>query len=214
MNKDEMKERSVDFLLKEYETLQQLIAIEDQQCEKRVTFFLTLAGGSIGIFGYFVRQQPQSGVVQSYPAELYYGSIALLTILLLFGVLTLNRLNARWIYRRMYTDRLMKINKYVVGDDEALGNLLATREKPKKGDLLRDRIRGTLTEFMLFSNSLVVGGLVAVISYHCQDGIVNCFVITWTLTAIAISFPLFLSYAEWMRHEPLSIEKLWRVFRK
>jgi hypothetical protein len=199
-NAEALDQNCLQLLLEEYKSLARLILEEDQQAEKRVTFFLTLAGGGVLVIGYLSRQQ-----VGQYPPDFYYGIVVLLVVLFLFGLSTLHKLNARWVHRRVYVANVEKLQKFIgkSGGEPLLQIFSTPRGDGNKSltEIYKARVRGTLTEFILLSNSLLASGVAGAIIYHHQQARVTPFLVRSCLTIFIISFVALYCYAQWMREE-------------
>lgn len=150
------------FMLKEYDRLGRLRAREENQCEQRVSFFLTITSAAVGAAVLLV----QTG--NMYSKQALSATQGLLFVLLLFGLTISNRLNSRTSKQRAYVELMNEIQEYFVVQDSGLRRYLELQNEllhgpsPPQGviSLLLGRLRGTLTDFMALSNAVLCGGIV------------------------------------------------------
>jgi hypothetical protein len=172
-NKNDNKE-SFDFMMMEYKLLYDLIIEEDNITERRVNLFLSISSLSIG--GVIVL-----GQTTQIPSEtIYLATQGVLITLLLFGLTIFNRVNARVVQLNVYEKLLSEIRSYFAEQDIFLSRYMKRRdellERKKRSKYrivnrtasLLSRLRGSLTEFMLLCNSLLIGGmgLTASLQFH------------------------------------------------
>ncbi|HSA98882.1 MAG TPA: hypothetical protein VLF17_07365 [Candidatus Nitrosotenuis sp.] len=153
-----------DFMMMEYKLIHDLIMEENSISERRVNLFLSISSISIG--GVIVL-----GQTTQIPSEtIYLAAQGVLITLLLFGLTIFNRVNARVVQLNIYEKMLSEIQSYFSEQDLLVGQYikhrreLVQRKKSKHAAIntftrLLSRMRGSLTEFMLLSNSLLIGGI-------------------------------------------------------
>jgi hypothetical protein len=131
----------------------------ENQAEKRVGFFLTVASASIAFWAYLFTQDVSSD----------YITVTFLIVLLAYGLETLQFLNWTKILQRtnkvdeMLTDafsKLSKLSKELVNETENV------RKGMPKGWTYN--IRGGLAEFMYLTNSFIFTGIIFVAFRHAM----------------------------------------------
>lgn len=153
-------ERTFDFMLHEYDRIMKLELNELGESEHRVDFFLQIASATVGVI-VLVSKSP------NLPIEITDATIqAILGILFLFGLLTLNRLNARSAQLRAYSRVTSEIQSYFSQQNpEILTYIKTVNEKRKPSGklvpILR-RFRGTLVDFIVYSNACISSGIVLI----------------------------------------------------
>jgi hypothetical protein len=152
--------RTYDFMLHEYDRVLKLELNELSESEHRVDFFLQIASATVGII-VLVSKSP------NLPIEITNTTIQIiLGVLLLFGWLTLNRLNARSAQLRAHSRVTSEIQSYFSQKDpEIMAYIKAISEQQKPSGkivfILR-RLRGTLVDFIIYSNACISSGIVLV----------------------------------------------------
>jgi hypothetical protein len=146
------------FLIHRADALARDTADEERQSEERIKFFMSIAGGAIGLVGLFLRNEWFGSGDKWFPIVL-----GTLIVLLLFGLQTLNRLNWRYIHRtkshRLWLNIMdvcctffpqihshMKMHKLYENRFNTLPFI------PRK-------LRGSPAEFMYLANGLIIAGL-------------------------------------------------------
>ncbi len=104
-------DHSAEFMLKEYDRFVQLFIEENRQTEQRVNFFLTIASGAVGVIILISQVSKLSGEI------LYVATLAVLVVLLLFGLSILNRTVTRIVQNRTYHEILVEVQKYFATRD-------------------------------------------------------------------------------------------------
>lgn len=152
--------RTYDFMLHEYDRVLKSELNELSESERRVDFFLQIASATVGVI-VLVTQSP------NLPIEITNTTIQIiLGVLLLFGLLTLNRLNARSAQLRAYSRVTSEIQSYFsLEDPEIMAYIKAINEKQKPSGkivpILR-MLRGTLVDFIIYSNACIISGIVLI----------------------------------------------------
>ncbi len=189
-NKNDNKE-SFDFMMMEYKLIYDLIIEENNISERRVNLFLSISSLSIG--GVIVL-----GQTTQIPSEtIYLATQGVLVTLLLFGLTIFNRVNARVVQLNIYEKMLSKIQSYFSEQDLLIGQYMNYRHEllqRKKGRnkiinttfSLLSRLRGSLTEFMLLCNSLLLGGIGMTASFQFHLPFSSVMVVT--IATIIFSF--------------------------
>jgi hypothetical protein len=197
------KEKSADFMLAEYERIFALRNSEITQTEQRFNFFLTIVTASIG--GIIFLSQ-----LTNISQQIYFTALqGLLILLLLFGLLILNRQNVRSSQLHFYVTQLNKIQDYFGKSDSEIAAYfewrreLMERSKPKRNLSYKTlgRLRGSLTDLIILIDSFLITGLVLVNLY--ANGNSYQTIITWTLITFISSIIILLVY------HALMLRKLW-----
>jgi len=163
--------RTYDFMLHEYDRIMKLELNELGESEHRVDFFLQIASATVGII-VLVSKSPSLSV------EITDATVqVILGILFLFGLLTLNRLNARSAQLRAYSRATSEIQSYFSQvDPEIMTYIKAVDETRKPSEkivpILR-RLRGTLVDFIVYSNACISSGIVLIsLGSHYATGVI------------------------------------------
>lgn len=191
----------VEFMLKEYERLSSLKVSEQQQAEQRINFFISIATASVGAVLLLFQI---SNLVQETRLAII-GSI--LMVQLLFGMTLLNRLATRTKQIKIYNRLLGEIRSYFAEHCPQVSAYLKVYSNPLNSypptyrfrflAHLIDRLRGSFTDFMLLTNSLLVGGIFLVILLSLQLNLI--LVLCATAAVVLISLVLFDFYYEFLK---------------
>lgn len=152
---------SVEFMLKEYDRLQQMRIDTVRQAEQRVSFFLTIASAAIG--GLIVLSQ----ITTVSGRDLILATQSILSILLIYGINILNRLAGRQVRLNTIYSLLRGVQDYFARHDSEIAEYLDLERKAfaplKRMSTAFSRFplhRGGLVELIIFSNSFLCVGLV------------------------------------------------------
>jgi hypothetical protein len=168
--------------------------------EQRVNFFLTISSGAIGLLLILLQTNSVSLEVASNM------TLSLLAILLAFGITTLNRVIYGATERRVNRKLSEHIQNHFASLDGQIDSYLELRRKLYERPKYRfglvfsilHRLRGTLTDFMILSNSLICAGIALTIltklGYHTEA------VVIWTIVGGIISILLFYWYYSLIKH--------------
>jgi hypothetical protein len=203
MKKKNDKNETFDFMMMEYKLIYDLIMEENQITERRVNLFLSISSISIG--GVIVL-----GQTTQIPSEtIYLATQGVLITLLLFGLTIFNRVNARVVQLNIYEKMLSEIQSYFSEQDLVLGRYMKYRHgllqrKRSKHIIINlvtrllARLRGSLTEFMLLCNSLLLGGIGMTASFQFHLPLSSA--ITVTIVTIVLSFLILSAFYFYVRH--------------
>ncbi len=194
------KDHSIEFLLKEYQQLHELSMASVSRSEQRVTFFLTISSGAIGVLLILLQTNSVSFEIASNMA------LSLLLILLAFGFTTLNRVIYGATERRVNRKLSEHIQSQFSSRDTRIVSYLELRKKLYERPKYRfgfifnilHRLRGTLTDLMILSNSLICAGIV--LASLSRVGYKMDTVIQWTIFSLVISMLLFYRYYSLIKH--------------
>ena len=184
---------SAEFMLKEYERLHELRMSEVVQSEKRVNFFLTIASATGGAI--IVVLEISTLAIETLSTIIQ----GILIILLLFGLTTLNRLNARDAQLRILRQLMAEIRDYFARQDPDIAAYLSKQrtlqEQKQRFAIVRivlARLSGSLTDMMMLSNSLICGGIIFIrlssMGYPIQS------IVIWTIVTVVSSMILLYIY--------------------
>ena len=190
---------TAELMIKEYELLHALVASESAYGEQRVNFFLTVASAAIGVMVVLSQVTTISGDIQ------YAASQGGLIVLLLFGLTTLNRHNARVVHTMAYSVLMEKIRGYFAERDPEVAEYFSARrkafERPKSRlgivSAIIGRFGGSLQELMILSNALLCGGIALVAMSHAGYSLGA--VVGWTTATVAGAIMLLVGYHFIMR---------------
>ena len=174
---------------------------EDKQSEQRVTFFLTLATALVG----FAVIISELGVEEE---ALLPARLGILVVLFLFGLTTLNLVTTNAVYKEIGVYGIKMIREYFEVGDSRIKTFHTSFERYKHTQgtgkiraLYKRKVKGTLVEFMVLSNALLLGGMAFVISYELTDVWES---IGWSNAVSFISFLLLYWYSRFMRQGVMS----------
>jgi hypothetical protein len=198
MRPETSKERNwgAEFMLEEYKRLHELGMASINRSEQRVNFFITISSAIVGVL--IVLSQTAILSTKVVLAVI----VGALAVLLTFGVTTLNRVISGSVERRAYDKLSARIQDYFAISDPHVAAYLEFQEEALQGPRHRFRpiskilykFRGTLTDFMVLSNSLICGGIaLAILSFA---GYPLGYTTFWTVMAIVISLIAFYGYRQ------------------
>lgn len=196
------KSYSAEFMLKEYERLNELSMATISRSEQRVNFFLTVSSAVIGILLLLGPKRQNTSL--SYETLLTIIE-AVLVLLLAFGITTLNRVVSGSVQREVYQKLMSHIQRYFATHDSQVAAYLELqkkeREKPKHRfrlvSWILKRHKGRLTDFMVLSNSLICGGIV-IAAFLAPGQSIKALTI-WALVTVIGSLLFFYGYYEYIR---------------
>jgi hypothetical protein len=189
----------VQFLLKEYDRLSVLSVAETKQAEQRVNYFLSIATATVGSLVILFQ-------ISSVPIAIKFAiTEGVLTVQLLFGIVTLNRLASRTLSLKIYGELLNEIRTYFAKRSSEITIYTQTYDDLLKSSNSRlgikyiffKRLRGSLTDFMMLANSLIAGGIgfvTLMISKVNMDLIISIMV-----AIVLFALMLFATYYEILR---------------
>jgi hypothetical protein len=110
-----------EFMLKEHERVYMLMLDESRQAEQRVAFFITMASAVIAAFALLAQ-------TSQIPDQILSPAIqGILIVLFLYGLTTLNRINARDIQNKAYGRLLAQIQNCFAESDPKIKVYIETR---------------------------------------------------------------------------------------
>jgi len=159
------KEFSHEFMIKEIERLHELRLDATRQLEERVSYFLTVSSAGVG--GVVIISQIPGITIESFSVI----SIYILAILLIFGILTLNRTISRNQRLSKLLFLMRKAQTYFGQNDKEINEYLKLEEqtfssKRKKSIityLQRYIVSGNLEELIIVSNSIICTAIVTMV---------------------------------------------------
>ena len=161
------------------------IAQRESQADQRVRLFLTLCAGSIGFLSLLRGFGTLPGV------DWYWVTITVLSILLLFGIETLQSLNWKHVYTRVdakfgnsllasLSEQYPFVEQYrgIVQDADKL------KDAPSRNvfSIPWHKVRGTHSEFMYASNALLASAIILTLIWGAG--------VCWTFTVCLLTFLL------------------------
>jgi hypothetical protein len=191
---------SDEFMLKEYDRINGLILDEIRQSEQRVNFFLTIASSAAGVLILFSQSSLLSEEVKFATIE------GALGILLLYGFVTLNRMNSRIVQLTTLKIFQKEIQKYFTkGNKEVSDYFKATKGAIDEHPLRKNKLtlgvgrwlRGALQDLMILTNSLICGGITLVALSNAQQSLQS--IIIWTSISTILAIIVFYNYHYFMR---------------
>jgi hypothetical protein len=115
--------------------------------------------------------------ISSIPQEsAFLISEGVLTVLLLYALTILNRLNARDVQNNAYKKMLAEVRAYFSEQDPSIEKYFNVRKnilrsKPHKSKLvvyIANNLRGTLGDLMILTTSLIISGMVLIVLTTAQ----------------------------------------------
>lgn len=204
MESDFTKERTAgkEFMLKEYERIHSLVLDEIRQSEQRVNFFITIASAIGGILVIFSQ-------VSTLPAYIKLTVVeGVLVVLLMYGLITLNRLTSRIIQLRTFRKLQNEIRRYFANRDSEVAAYLEFHDEilkdpelfPKKNKMnltIARWLRGTLQDLMILTNGVICGGIALAALLNTRLSIPE--IIGWTVVTVIGAAIFLLKYHYYMR---------------
>jgi hypothetical protein len=149
------------------ETNQRNMFQRESQAEQRVRFFLTIGTGSIG----FLAIVPKLGALPG--VDWHWVTLAVLVVLLLFGLETVQSMNWKQIYTRVDVKLANSVLATMSGKYPFVADYLeiigeATHRIDHPNTTFRRalwRLRGSLSEFMYISNALIASGIIMTLAW-------------------------------------------------
>ena len=190
---------SMEFMLSEYERLNNLILDELRQSEQRVTFFITIAsaiGGALVIFA-----QSKAILLN----EKIVAVEGVLTILLIYGLITLNRMTSRIVQLLTFKKLQGAIQQYFASLDSRVTAYLELRKSlssqssysSKFGWQANRLLRGTLHDLVIFTDSIICGSLL--LTALIGAGVSLGLKVSLTVTVTIVAWALLRTYHYYMR---------------
>lgn len=192
---------SNEFMLKEYELLHLLMLDEKSRGEQRINYFLTISTGAVGVLVVLSQLEMTDNVI------LYYVTLGVLLILLMFGLITLNRVISRSVQMSHYIGCMVEIRGFFLGGNPALANYVSSRTARVSSPKLIPhwllfivrRMTGSLAEFMVVANSLLVGGIILVLLSYRGFSVDR--IILWTSVVVSVMLVTLIAYVFVMRRQ-------------
>jgi hypothetical protein len=151
-----------DQILKEIDHLTSIIQNEERQAEQRIQFFLMLAVGSISLIALFEKWEVFKD------GRFSYAVITTLSILFLYGLHTLNRINWRTIYINSSHSRMKSAFQALAKTNPHFKIAVSSIDKIDDKSNFRRKVRGSPAEFMYLTNALILTGIVLSLGIqHC-----------------------------------------------
>ena len=147
----------MDFVVHVVEMNARNIENEDRKAEQAILFFLSVSAGSIGLLSLLEKFQP---IMVTVGAGV---TVVVLSILFLYGLVTLNRHIWRSVYIRGYQDHIMSAFKHLAAVNPICQEQLVIQQRherewqPSKSSYWK--LRGATAEFIYLTNSLLAGGI-------------------------------------------------------
>lgn len=199
---------SAEFMLKEYERVCELWVDESHQAEQRVNFFLTITSGGTGAIILVFQLSTLS------KEFIYIFAVGVLLVLLLFGVIFLNRLIARTVQVKAFQQSLAEIQDYFGQRDPEIAQYLkkqrgiyqARRYRFKFVSFIFTVLGGGLANIVVLANGLICGGitllLLSRVGYPIQA------IALWTLVTIVLSILFLCIYGLFLKGKM----PIWRYY--
>jgi hypothetical protein len=193
MAKQEENSDNEKFMASEYEQLHTYLRDEIRKGEERVNFFLSITSIASAGLVFFAQNTAIS------PEIKYSFSMGVLIVVLIYGLMTLNRLNARVVQARVYNKLLSEIHKYFARRDSEIQAYVKVVEKsfgiPKNktiGIQILGLLRGTLQDFIIVTNALMCGGIALV--FLLNKGLHPNQSIIWSIFTVIVSATILYTY--------------------
>ncbi|MEW5940863.1 MAG: hypothetical protein AB1750_14430 [Chloroflexota bacterium] len=195
-NSESMKEQtySAEFMLHEYDRIHSLILDEIRQAEQRVNYFLSITsvvGGALIVFFQLSTLAADTRLI---------ATEGILTVLFLYGFMTLNRLNSRIVQLNTFRELQDEIRHFFASHDPAIASYIKFYQKTLPSKLRWNVIRllrGSLQELMITTNAIICGAMVLVALL--ANGSSPMEVIGGTVLAVVVAAILFTTYHYYMR---------------
>jgi hypothetical protein len=185
----EEKTYGEEFMLHEYDRLHSLVLNETREAEQRVNYFLTITSAIGGALIVFFQLSALAINIRLVATE------GILAILLLYGWLTLNRLNSRVAQLSTFRKLQNEIRGFFAKRDSAIASYIRFYEKAlpsKLGWSIIRMLRGTLQELMIATNALICGAIVLVVLVGRGSPLIE--IVGWTILAFISTAMLFAIY--------------------
>ncbi len=153
-----MKEETKDFLLAEFELLREMRDRVINRSEERIKFYFSLLSGA----GAFLALAPQFFTTGQ---GFYIIILVVLIALLIFGVLTLDRLISGHVAARIYARGINRVRRYFVDNDKSITKYLilpSTDDIPELGIIGFTEKKGANTgnvSMMIYTNTILIGAI-------------------------------------------------------
>ncbi len=170
---------------------------EDLECEQRVRFFLLIASGAIAILS--IANRESSWFQSEWPTVF----LAVLTILLAFGMTTLHFLNWRVVHRRerwlihQRAEAVLKDCSPLIRKCHEISDAIERKKNDGSGPWRRT-LRGSLAELMYLANSLLSAAIAYLICYKA-GGPQICIILVSAMAFILVGVFQY-AYCKWMRN--------------
>lgn len=200
MNSDQnvANSSSIEFMLKEYDRINELWIDENSQAERRVNFFLSIASATVGAIFLIFQLGTLSAEIQR---------IAVLGILVLFfffGMTILNRLNTRTVQLRALRNSQHEIQDYFSKRDACIKEYFekqksiyfVPRHKCFIMRFIHSSFSGGLDDLMIYCNSFILGGIVLILLLGF--GLDKIIIILAFIVTVLIAHKLFKVYCNFM----------------
>lgn len=181
-----VKSETKDFLLAEYQLLKEMRDRVITRGEERIRFYFSLLSGSGALIAFF----PQFFSVSQ---GFYIIILLVLSALLVFGILTLERLVSGHIAARIYARGINRIRRYFVDNDSSITKHLIlpfTDDTPELGVIGFNEKKGASTgnfSMMLYMNTILVAVMgVIILTQFIQVQFLYTLIIIVTLCLFSV----------------------------
>jgi hypothetical protein len=163
-------------LIHRAEALARDSADEERQSEQRIKFFMSIAGGAIGLVGLFLRDDFLKVILLNGDKGIPI-IIGTLLVLLFFGLQTLNRLNWRTIFMTKYHDEWLDVmNRYSAISSEMSSHMKKFEDinaKIEQYNWHGLKPRGSPCEFMYLANAILFTGIFLLFGRYICWGVLH-----------------------------------------
>lgn len=199
MNAGQSRQREFEFALTFSRDLQESARQHDDHCQRRVNLFLsliTISGSAIVIAA------TGSGQLTGVPLPVMVALAS--TILLVFGVATLHRLNVRSVEMRKAAQFTTELEEYWATISPKIHRIIQLsrelRTHSDSADWYRRTLQGSYAEFMYLANSMLIVAIVLSMLW-ASDWRKGLFCdVCLVLVPFIISILLQHGYSKWMRN--------------